>query len=379
MTASFTRQEFCEAYSGRLRASQKAISDAGLAGAIFTLGAEMPWMTGYQAMPLERITALVLASSGDAVLFVPSLEAPRVREVDGVEIKGWVDGEDPYDLIAKMLPATGSMAISDRTWSRWLLEIMKRRPELSIVSGTELLTPIRRLKDPLEVALLEMAGASADRVAMRLQAGEFPVIGKRERDLSREIVDALIEEGHERASFSIVASGPNAASPHHEPGDRVISVGDSLVCDFGGVFSVGGEPGYSSDTTRTFFVGDVSADFQRLFEVLFAAQDEAVKKVQPGMTGKEADAVARRVIADAGYGEYFIHRLGHGIGLEEHENPFLSPDSEEVLSVGDAFSLEPGIYIPHQMGARIEDIVVCEKSGVRRLNQSPRELTILSS
>jgi len=376
---TLTRQEFCDAYVRRRLASVKALSDAGLAAAIFTLGAEMPWMTGYQAMPLERITALVLSSSGEAVLFVPSLEAPRVRELEGITVQGWVDGEDPYDLIVKMLPAHGVIGVSDRSWSRWLLEIMRRRPELSVVSATELLTPLRRLKDPLEVTLLEAAGASADRVARRLQAGDFAVIGKKERELSREIADALIEEGHERASFSIVASGPNAASPHHEPGERVISVGDSLVCDFGGVFSVGGEPGYCSDTTRTFFVGDVSSDFQRLFDVLYSAQDEAVKRVGPGMTGQQADAIARSVIDEGGYGKYFIHRLGHGIGLEEHENPYLSPDSETILAVGDAFSVEPGIYIPQTMGARIEDIVICEETGVRRLNQSPRELTVLTS
>jgi Xaa-Pro aminopeptidase len=191
--------------------------------------------------------------------------------------------------------------------------------------------------------------------------------------VSRWITEALVAEGTERVNFAIVASGPNAASPHHEPGDRVIAPGDSLVCDFGGTLD-----GYCSDITRTFAVGDPTDEVAKAYEVLHRAQEAAFAAAAPGVAAEAVDAAARSVIADAGYGEYFIHRTGHGIGLEEHEDPYLVAGNTEPLEPGMAFSIEPGIYVPGRFGMRIEDIVVVTSAGAERLNNAPRELNVLA-
>ncbi|MHB8189712.1 MAG: M24 family metallopeptidase [Ferrimicrobium sp.] len=374
---AYERSDFLETYRTRREAAALALAEAEVEVLLLTLGAELPWLMGYEAMPLERITALVLRANGDATLVVPALEAPRVRQVPGVEVLPWRDGDDPFIRLAELLPYGARVATSDRTWAGWLLSLQRLRSDLRFSSATPILVPLRRRKDALEVELLEAAGAAADRVALQLQSGEIPVIGRSEREVSRAIADALIAEGHSRVNFSIVASGPNAASPHHAAGSRSIEPGDSLVCDFGGVFEVGGEPGYCSDTTRTFAVGFIPPGFEELYSVLHHAQEYAATKIVPGMSGRDADGLARKIIADAGYGEAFIHRLGHGIGLEEHEDPYLSLDSDVSLEIGDAFSIEPGIYVEGSMGARIEDIGVLEIDGVRRLNQSSRELLVL--
>ena len=180
------------------------------------------------------------------------------------------------------------------------------------------------------------------------------------------------EEGCETVDFAIVASGPNGASPHHEPDERVIGPGDSVVIDFGGTVH-----GYHSDTTRTFHVGEPTADYREVYEVVRQAQAAGADAVQPGVEAQAVDAVARDIITDAGYGDYFIHRLGHGIGLDGHEDPYLVSGNTQSLEPGMAFSIEPGIYLPGRFGVRIEDIVICTDEGVDRLNRSPRELIVV--
>ncbi len=371
------RSQFEMAYLSRQERARQRLQEDGVDALLVTLGRELPWLIGYEAMPLERITCLYMDANGAVRLIIPKLEAPRVRPLPGLELVPWTDGEDPFVLLGSMISDAKVIAIDDRCMAGWLLPLMGHATRASFRSGTSLLNPLRRQKDALEIEILELAASAADRVAERLNRGEIPVALRQERDVAREIGEALCEEGHAKVNFTIVGSGPNSASPHHDPTTRIISHGDALVLDFGGTYSVGEEPGYCSDMTRTFVVGEAPEGFDGLYEVLLNAQTYARENIRVGMSGNEADQVARKVIVDSGFGEYFVHRLGHGIGLDEHEDPYLSSDNPALLEAGTTFSIEPGIYIPGRYGARIEDIVYLDDDGVRSLNQAERELIVL--
>ncbi len=371
------RSQFEMAYLSRQERARQRLQEDGVDALLVTLGRELPWLIGYEAMPLERITCLYMDANGAVRLIIPKLEAPRVRPLPGLELVPWTDGEDPFVLLGSMISDAKVIAIDDRCMAGWLLPLMGHAARASFRSGTSLLNPLRRQKDALEIEMLELAASAADRVAERLNRGEIPVALRQERDVAREIGEALCEEGHAKVNFTIVGSGPNSASPHHDPTTRIISHGDALVLDFGGTYSVGEEPGYCSDMTRTFVVGEAPEGFDGLYEVLLNAQTYARENIRVGMSGNEADQVARKVIVDSGFGEYFVHRLGHGIGLDEHEDPYLSSDNPALLEAGTTFSIEPGIYIPGRYGARIEDIVYLDDDGVRSLNQAERELIVL--
>jgi Xaa-Pro aminopeptidase len=203
---------------------------------------------------------------------------------------------------------------------------------------------------------------------------EWLRVGRTEAEVGADIAAAIIDEGHVSVDFVIVGSGPNGASPHHELSDRTIEAGDLVVVDLGG----GTPTGYRSDCTRTYVVGrSPGPEVAEWYGVLQAAQKAATDAVRPGVTAEAIDAAARTVIADAGWGEHFIHRTGHGIGLDTHEAPYVVAGNELPLEPGMAFSVEPGIYLAGRYGARIEDIVVCTDDGVRILNGGPRELVEL--
>jgi Xaa-Pro aminopeptidase len=228
------------------------------------------------------------------------------------------------------------------------------------------------VKSPAEVEELAAAGAAIDRVHARM--GEWLRVGRSEAEVGADIAAAILAEGHVGVDFTIVGSGPNGASPHHELSDRVVGAGEVVVVDIGGVTATG----YRSDCTRTYVVGaGPDARTAEWYGVLQAAQQAAVDAVRPGATAEQIDAVARNVIATAGWGDYFIHRTGHGIGLDTHEAPYIVAGNDLPLRPGMAFSVEPGIYLPDQAGARIEDIVVVTDDGVRSLNEGPRELVEL--
>jgi len=355
-------------YAARVEAARALMAKRGLDAMLASVGADLPYFTGYTAMPLERLTMLVLPVSGPAVLVVPELEAPRVVEHPGVfEIRPWAEAEDPVRIVTDLLGSAHRVAIGDQTWATFLLQFQERLPEVMFVQASFLTAELRIRKDPSEIDLLRQAGAAADRVAVRLAQTQFS--GRTERALSRLIADMLLEEGHDKVDFAIVGSGPNGASPHHEASDRVMGRGDAVVCDFGGALG-----GYFSDTTRMFVVGEVPEGFAQPFTVLRRAQAAAVDAVRPGVTAQSIDAVARRIITDGGYGEFFIHRTGHGIGLDIHEHPYIVEGNDTVLEPGMTFSIEPGIYLPGRFGMRIEDIVAVTDDGVERLNQSSRDL-----
>ena len=351
------------------------MNDLGVDCLLLSLGADLPWLTGYTAMPLERLTMLVLPSDGDATLVVPELEAPRVKpQPDVFSIRPWSETEDPVALVADLVGGRGRLAISDRAWATFLLQLQARLARAEWSAASTVVSPLRAVKDAAEVAALRAAGAAADRVATQLQRGEIPLLGRTERDVSRDIARRLVAEGHERVNFAIVGSGPNSASPHHEPGERVIGPGEAVVCDFGGTLD-----GYCSDITRTVFTGEPPAEFRDLYAVLEEAQAAAVDAAAVGTPCEDVDGVARRIITDGGYGPHFIHRTGHGIGLEEHEDPYLVGGNCEPLVAGHAFSVEPGIYLAGRFGARIEDIVVATDAGPDALNTVDHSLAVVET
>ncbi len=352
------------------------MAEEGVDVLLVSLGADLPYLTGYEAMPLERLTMLVLPADGDATLVVPRLEAPRVVERPEVfALRPWEETEDPVAVVAGLAGRARVAGVSDRTWARFVLDLQRALPGTAWRRASEITGPLRAVKGPDEVAALRRAAEAADRVAAALQAGEIPLVGRTEAEVSAELGRRLVAEGHARVNFAIVGSGPNAASPHHEPGDRVIEAGEVVLCDFGGTTS----DGYCSDITRCVHVGPPPAEVVELYAVLQEAQAAGVAAATVGTPCEAVDAAARRRIADAGLGDRFVHRTGHGIGLEEHEDPYLVEGNGELLVAGHAFSVEPGIYLPGRTGVRLEDIVVATDTGPEPLNRANHDLVVVDA
>jgi Xaa-Pro aminopeptidase len=342
---------------------------------LLSIGADLPWLTGYEAMPLERLTMLVVPREGDATLVVPRLEAPRVverPEVFGLRI--WDETDDPVALVASLVGSARAVAIGDQTWARFLVDLIAQLPDTRFRRASHVVGPLRAVKDDAEIEALANAAAAADRVAVQLQAGDIPLVGRTEAEVSADIGRRLLAEGHQRVNFAIVAAGPNAASPHHEAGSAVIDRGQVVLCDFGGTFPDGTGVGYCSDITRCVYTGEPPLEFRELYDVLHAAQAAGVDAADVGTPCEQVDATARAHISAAGFGQYFVHRTGHGIGVEAHEDPYIVSGNATLLAPGHAFSVEPGIYVPGQWGARLEDIVVATADGPRALNRVDHRL-----
>ena len=349
----------------RIDATQRSMRRRGIDALLVSIGSDLPYLTGYRAFPLERITALVLPVDGEPALFVPELEAPRVET--WVEVHPWAETDDPFELMTAVLPDTGTIAVGDQMWASFLIAFQARLTSASFVDAEPLMASLRVIKEDEEIAALRDAAQGVDRVADEL--GNVRFSGRTEREVSHIVTELALAAGHDSVSFAIVASGPNGASPHHEATDRTILPGEAIVVDFGGRVR-----GYGSDTTRMYCVGSSPDGFEDAYAVLLAAQKAAVAAVRPGVTAESIDAAARRIISEAGYGAFFIHRTGHGIGLDAHEQPYLVEGNEQLIEAGMAFSIEPGLYLPGRWGMRIEDIVVATEGGVDRLNRSSRAI-----
>ncbi len=359
----------------RVRAQMRALDVQVLA---LSVGPELPYLTGYEAMPLERLTMLVLPVDGVATLVVPRLEAPRVVErPDVFTVHPWDETTDPVALVAALIGPAARVAFGDRTWARFLVDLLPRLEGTTFLRSNDVVGPIRAVKDQAEIEALLAAGAAADRVARQLQGGEIPLVGRTEADVSADIGRRLVDEGHHKVNFAIVAAGPNAASPHHEPGEHVISAGEAVLCDFGGTMRGPGGVGYCSDMTRVVAVGSAPARLVEAYDALFEAQQQAVASAVVGTSCESVDQVARQVLADAGWGQWFIHRTGHGIGIEEHEDPYIVEGNTTALTAGHAFSVEPGVYLPGEWGIRLEDIVVASDDGPIACNQADHSLVVI--
>ncbi len=408
-------------FGTRIRAARERMRAGGDIALLVGVGADLRWLTGYDAMNLERLTLLVLPQEGEPALVVPRLEAPRASLTPAVaaglvRLVTWEETEDPVAQVpglvraasgtadatadsdaaagpapggsaattpesrrgaaaAPAAPRTRRLLVSDRLWASFVLRFQAAFPRVPFGLASDVLRELRMVKDTDEIALLRAAAEAADRVILAIASGRL--VGRSEADVAREVRERLLDEGHETAEFAIVGSGPNSASPHHDASDRRISAGEPIVLDIGGAFE-----GYGSDITRTLWVtgeSDSRLDpgFVRLYEVLHEAQAAATAAVRPGVPAEQIDATGRAVIEAAGFGPHFIHRIGHGIGLEGHEDPYLVAGNVEPLRPGNAFSVEPGIYLEGRHGARIEDIVVCGVAGPDVLNRVTRDLLVV--
>ncbi|MFF7528493.1 aminopeptidase P family protein [Streptomyces bobili] len=362
-------------YAERMaRAAREAVA-AGLSGVLVTPGPDLFWLCGYRPTAItERLTLLVLTPEAEPHLLVPALERPDAEAAPGagaVRVTDWSDGQDPYAAAAGLLRPHGRYSVSDAAWALHLLGLQEALPLTAYRALTTALPMLRAVKDEHEVARLAAAGAAADATYEDILAVRFA--GRRETEVAADLARLLREHGHSQVDFTVVGSGPNGANPHHEAGDRVIRDGDMVVLDFGGL-----KDGYGSDTTRTVHVGPPTDEERRVHDLVRTAQQAAFEAVRPGVSCQEIDRVARAVITDAGYGDHFIHRTGHGIGVTTHEPPYLVEGEEQPLVPGMCFSIEPGVYLPGRFGVRIEDIVTCTAEGGRRLNGTPHELAVVA-
>ncbi|QXG77786.1 Xaa-Pro peptidase family protein [Modestobacter sp. L9-4] len=365
----------------RVHAARAVVAELGIDVLVVTPGADLRYLCGYDAHAMERLTALVVPRRGEPLLVVPRLEAPMVGASPagalGLELLAWDETDDAFTVLAaavtdRLGAAPIRVAVGSRTWAEHALGVQRALPGSVLELASPVIDRLRMVKTPAEVEELAAAGAAIDRVHARMEEWLRP--GRTEAEVGADVAAAILAEGHVAVDFTIIASGPNGASPHHELSDRVIEAGDLVVVDIGGETATG----YRSDCTRTYIVGGMAArGLKEWFAVLERAQAAAVAAVRPGVTCAQVDAVAREIITKAGYGEHFVHRTGHGIGLDTHEAPYVVAGNDLPLEPGMAFSVEPGIYLEGRYGARIEDIVVCTDDGVRVLNNRPRGLVEL--
>ncbi|RNE49724.1 M24 family metallopeptidase [Corynebacterium alimapuense] len=361
-------------YAHRLSTAAELAHSQGLAGLIIGTGPELAYLTGSTISSHERLTALVIPAQGTPQLVVPAtdlgeLAHSAVPELE-IEIRGWVDGDRPHSLAVESLPTSGAVALGSSLTTIHVLTLQQLLPGRSTVPAATTLADLFMVKDPAEISQLKRAGEAIDAVHQQVPGLLLP--GHTERQVADTLAKLILVE-HEVVDFVIVGSGPNGADPHHSYSDRVLESGDVVVVDLGGTL----DTGYHSDETRTYIVGGpeaATAKAREAYEVLFNAHAAAVAAVAPGVSAADLDAAARAVITEAGYGDYFIHRTGHGIGLSTHEEPYLMAGNNLPVEPGMCFSVEPGIYLPGEWGMRLEDIVTVTSSGAEYLSYQHREL-----
>lgn len=362
-----------ETFSSRWAALRARATDTGADAVVIGGGSDLQYLTGHDGHSYERLTAAIASASvdaGPALLVTPKLEAERITPAPEVFAIGpWEDADDPIALAVGALPESGVVLVSDDLNANHLLAMQRARPGLSFRALNEALGGMRAVKTAEEREALRAVGALADKVHQAIQDGEVPLVGRTELEVKQDIHDRLLAAGHDRVVFVIVASGPNSASPHHHPGDRVIQANEMVLFDFGGTAG-----GFNSDTTRCVFTGPIPDDVAAAWTSLVAAQEAAFQAARPGNRLCDVDKAARAALTEDGYGPEFIHRTGHGIGTEVHEHPYVTGSNETPIVVGNAFSIEPGIYRVGEWGMRLEDIVVIEEDGAVRCNGTRREI-----
>ena len=365
-------------YAGRIARAQAEMERQGIDWLIVSPGSDLVYLMGYPAHTSERLTALATPRrGGEPFVVLPRLEAPRLADradlAEIMDIRAWDETANPIRLLAGGLGAGAerTIAVSDQMWSGFLLKLIDALPGARFVNADSVLKPLRQIKSADEIAHMREAGRRTDAVWEEFLEGAT-FTGRTEAELGRRLAEIMVRHGLGDPAFMIVASGPASASPHHHTGDRRIEPGDAVLFDFGGAIE-----GYKSDITRTVHVGEPGEEFRRVYAIVEEARQAAFAAVHPGAPCESLDAAARRVITEAGYGDYFIHRVGHGLGLDVHEEPYLVGGNTTPLRAGMVFSDEPGIYLPGRFGVRIEDTVVCTEGGGELLNNATRELVVV--
>ncbi|MCU9518324.1 Xaa-Pro peptidase family protein [Corynebacterium sp. ES2794-CONJ1] len=364
-------------YASRITRAQSLMRANSLDAVIVAPGAQLAYLCSSWMSTHERFCALVIPAHGEPQFYYPAVDRAEIEtsviQDLPVRLVPWEDGHNPHQMVVDYFGRQPiRLGISDDLKASHLLRLQQlSAPQSEWVSATVILKELFIAKDEAEIAQVRSAGQAIDRVHAKIPELLRP--GRTEREVATDI-NALILEEHSAVDFIIVGSMANGANPHHNYSDRKLCAGDVVVVDIGGTFGVG----YHSDCTRTYIVGGnldhLDPLMHELYEVLYLAQDAAVAAVKPGAKAQEIDAVARTAISSRGFGEYFIHRTGHGIGLSTHEEPYIMAGNDLILEPGMTFSVEPGIYIPGRFGARIEDIVLVTDKGCERLNNQPRTL-----
>ena len=345
------------ALAARRQRASKALHERGAAALLLSPGSDLAYLSGYRVFTSERLTCLVLPAEGTPTLVIPELESPRARAAaPDLAQRTWGETDDPYALVASLVTGRGDVLVADQMWALFTLRLQTALGQRGFGLASAVTRELRMRKDAFERDALRAVSAAADRAYARVLGREFA--GRRERDIAADLASLLREEGHEEVTFTIVASGPNGASPHHATGERVVGKGEAIVLDFGGT-----REWYCSDITRTVFIGDPDAEVRKVHDAVRRSQEAGYAAARTGATAESVDVASRKVIDDAGYGKYFIHRTGHGIGLDGHEHPYLVKGNAERLEPGMAFSIEPGIYLPGRFGVRIEDIAILGDDG----------------
>ncbi len=361
--------------SQRIAKAQELMAERGLDFLFVAPSSDMIYMFDGPSHASERLALVIIPQSGRPEVVVPQLEYSRFADKASIAgIHTWPETAQPVDLVAELLSGIEKpkVAISDKMWSVFLVRMLEAIPDATYSSATPIIRELRMVKDEDEIEKLRIAAAAADR-AWDEFATTASIIGKTEREAATMLTELRRKHGLDITGIGICASGPNGANPHHSTGDRVLQEGDAVVFDFGGTID-----NYHADVTRTVFLGEPTDEYRKVYEIVLQANREAVGAYRLGNTCQDVDRVARKIITDAGYGEYFIHRLGHGLGLDGHEEPYLVEGNDLPLRVGMVFSDEPGIYLPGKFGVRIEDSVVVREDGGEVINHSNRELTVMS-
>lgn len=355
----------------RLEALRRVAQEHDVAVTVVGPGSDLRYFTGVTGHSFERLTALVVPTDPDrpARLVVPALELAGMASADlpgrGIETRDWVDGQNPYAAAVEGLDVAGTWAIGDMLPTLHSLQLQGAGVSRMSLAG-KLVRELRMRKSSAELDQLRTAGAAIDRVHARVPDLLRP--GRTEQQVGDEIAAAIVEEGHASADFVIVGSGPNGASPHHALSDRVLERGDVVVVDIGGPLP----SGYNSDSTRTYSLGPVAGSVRSRYERLQQAQQAQVEAVRPGRTFHEVDAVGRELLGELA--RHFLHRTGHGIGLDVHEEPYVVAGNDLVLEPGMVVTIEPGLYFAGEWGTRIEDVVAVTAEGHERFNARPHEL-----
>ena len=361
--------------AGRMNRLQAHMGEAGVDLVAIAPTPNMRYLLGFAPLADERL-CLLLVTPQDTRLVAPVLTADQIESHTGMEAIRWSDDAGPHQALADATSAlgagTGTVLAADATMRADVLLLLQDTvtPRRS-VSATEMMATLRMCKSAAEIEALARAAAQADRAMMAGVDACRP--GVTEREVAEIIANYFRQDGAEEVNATIVASGPNSAFPHHEAGDRRMEDGDTIVIDI-----VASLDGYKSDITRMVHLGEPSPEIRAVHEVVWEANRRGRAAAVAGAQACDVDRAARSVIEQAGYGPYFIHRTGHGLGMEMHEPPWISGTSTTVLKPGMVFSVEPGIYLEGQFGIRIEDIVVVTEGECRCLTGLDRELIVKS-